>query len=113
MNGVVVLDSYVTMSGGHVVILTFIEVFVLFGGLLTFLACWDENHWHRAAAVFLSIMYIGAGISFYRMFPRYTELKVTLEDAVSWGEFTERYDVLSVSGKILTVREKEENDDRP
>ena len=36
-----------------------------------------------------------------------TEYKVTIDDSVSFVEFSEKYEIISKEGKIYTVREKE------
>lgn len=41
----------------------------------------------------------------------YTKYKVTIDDSVSFKEFTNRYEVISLDGDIYTVREMESDND--
>ena len=36
----------------------------------------------------------------------YTEYQVTIDDSVSFNEFTEKYEIIDSDGKIYTVKEK-------
>ena len=38
--------------------------------------------------------------------PAYTEYKVTIDDSVSFTEFTEKYEIIDQEGKIYTVKER-------
>ena len=108
MDGVISLDSCVTVSEGYVVILTFIELVLIgFTAAITFSCVESEKLWTRIWGVLMAIALMLVGFGFFRIFPRYTQLDVTLEDEVSWSEFADRYEVLDVKGRILTVREKE------
>ena len=55
-----------------------------------------------ALALFLSILLAV-------VWPRVNRYEVLLQDDVSWREFTDRYEVLSVDGTVLKVRDRTES----
>lgn len=73
----------------------------------------DSAKYGSAGGVFLSLLFIGIGILLFTLIlqeiiiptPTY---KVTVEDSVSMNEFYEKYEVLSVDGKIYTIEERKQ-----
>ena len=110
MDGVIVLDSCVTM-GGWVVLLTFLEFGLIAFAVATAVCCYESPKFRvRGFGVLMAIAQLYVGYVFYKIMPRYTQLDVTLENGVSWSEFADRYDVLEVKGRILTIKERRPDD---
>ena len=60
--------------------------------------------------IMLVLTAVGSSLFIYGVFPSqkvaYTEYQVTIDDSVSFNEFTEKYEIIVQEGKIYTVKEK-------
>lgn len=90
---------------------------IMAGGLLLFLIMlWISGKWHEEVFNVLSV--IGGamfvfGLVFTLLFYKIEnpvsykiQYQVTADDSVSLNEFLEKYDIISIDGKIYTVEEK-------
>lgn len=103
MNGVTVLNSYVT-NGVPIAILLFI------GAVLIFVCCVrnfakDENAC-GVLLLILSLVVAGVGVFFW-FIPSRTCYEVTINDEVTLKEFQECYKIINQRGDIYVVEERE------
>ena len=104
MNGVVILRTYQAISDGWTMLLILIELTIIPSGIIICANLALDNQIKKAIGVaaitlFLSILLIV-------IWPRVKRYEVLLQDGVSWREFTDHYEVLSVDGNILKVRDR-------
>lgn len=106
MDGVVILRTYQDISEGWAMLLILIEFAVIASGVIICANLTLDNQNKKAIgvaalAIFLSILLAV-------VWPRVKRYEVLLQDGVSWREFTDRYEVLSVDGNVLKVRDRTE-----
>ena len=104
MTGVVVLNTAQAVSGTWSTICAFIISGLVILGVVVAVILSDKGH--GFAAFFMVVMFIGCISFVFRNIPTYTQYEVTLTDEASWYEFTQKYEVLSVKGSILTIKDK-------
>ena len=103
MNGVIILNSHVSMSNVWFCVSILIELGVIYASFFTVFICRSKSIRYRIAAIILIAAYVVIGICIFQALPKLTVLNVKLTDSVSWNEFLNRYEVLSIEGHILTV----------
>ena len=106
MDGVVILRTYQDISEGWAMLLILIELIIIVSSvaICANLALDAQNKKAigvAALALFLSVLLIV-------IWPRVKRYEVLLQDGVSWRDFTDHYEVLSVDGSILKVRNRTE-----
>ena len=119
MNGVTILNSMEVVAEtayGWNTKCT-ISLCVMIAGLLLLLSMlWISGKWDKdvvnVIGVICSLMFV-FGLVFTIVFYKTenpiaykTQYQVTADDSVSLNEFLERYDIISIDGKIYTVEEK-------
>ena len=107
MEGVFVLTTqqvYTALEGTIVGIGTFIVIVCV----VVALAMLDESLEISCIFLALTVVFI---IFCFRIPRSETQYKVVVEDCVSWKELTERYKVVKIEGKIVTLIEKEQKED--
>ena len=104
MDGVTILRTYQTISDGWGVLLFFVELAILGGGAV--ITIWLANEDKIRAAIGVALITILVGILAIDFWPRVKRYEVLLQDGASWRDFTDHYEVLSVDGNILRVRDR-------
>lgn len=100
MDGVTILQTIpaVTNKEYIIVIITFLFLIVL-GGVL--LLKFDAL---LAGVVFMALALI---VSAQGVHPHPKRYKITVDNTVSYNEFTAKYNIIETDGKIITVEEKD------
>lgn len=107
MDGVTVLNIYQQYS-------IFGGVFLAFGVVMTVglvtaaLFTFEDNVMISGICWGLAILFIVGCFSIKQTDTLY---EVTLDDSVSWNEFSEHYHIVKVRGQIITVMEREQKDE--
>lgn len=104
MDGVTILRTYQTISDGFGVLLFFLELAIIGCGVV--ITAWLANEDRVRAAICVALITILLGTIAIVFWPRVNRYEVLLQDGVSWREFTDHYEVLSVDGNILRVRDR-------
>lgn len=104
MDGVTILNTYMTYSDGWAAILSL----GVFCGLLLFVAAigqfCDGEIWIGFAltALIVSIVIGCIGI------PKTTYYEAVFDSSISWKELIEKYKVVKIKGQIITLVERQE-----
>lgn len=107
MEGVIVLTTEQAFTAVEVIWLIIgVCGIALFGGIA--LALLDES----LPVSFILIALSGVCLIFCIRIPQSeTRYKVMIEDSVSWNELSKRYEVIKTDGKIITLVEKEQDNE--
>ena len=105
LKGVTILNSYVNIADKWTLIFEEFGLFIFF--IIGIWVAFVETGWKKSIALFYAIICLVIGIAYFQSFPQRTEFEVILDDTVSWNEFTDRYEVVNVKDKIVTVLVKE------
>lgn len=106
MDGIVILRTYQTISDGWAMLLVLIELTVIVSGVIICANLALDNEIKKAIGVAAITLFLSILLAV--IWPRVNRYEVLLQDGVSWHEFTDRYEVLSVDGSILKVRDRTE-----
>lgn len=107
MDGVTVLNTYQWYSIIGGIILAFGIVGIVAFGTIS-LGLFDENVFISGICAGLVILII---IGCFRIRKTDTLYEVTVDDTVSWQEFSEHYHVVKIRGQIITVMERGQKDE--
>lgn len=107
MDGVIILNSYETLTNVSEIFLMFIFglLFLVMASCFLYLCMKDKPS--ISTVIFMIIAGILAVI-FFRNIPekKYeTYYQVTVDDSVSMNEFQSKYEIIKVEGRIYTVKE--------
>lgn len=118
MDGITILDigEYIETLHGvwsvGLILSSIFGIFIIILGIITFFAAEDFSPFCMGIlSLFIGIVIVVASAQGYLnngptiKIPQY---KVTISDSVPYNEFTEKYKVLEVEGKIYTVIDKTE-----
>ena len=106
MDGVTILNTYKAWT-------TLDTVFLLIAGLaiigitIVFICC-TSAYKDPVFSIFLSTACVCAFMIILCFYPKTEYIQATVNQSVSWAELTERYDVIRVDGRIITMIEKNE-----
>ena len=106
MNGVVILRTYQAISEGWAMLLILIELAVIVSGVIICANLALDNQIKKAMGVAALALFLSILLAI--IWPRVNRYEVILQEGVSWREFTDHYEVLSVDGNILKVRDRTE-----
>jgi hypothetical protein len=106
MEGVTILSTGTAILGISWLAAILLSLF-MFAIIYIINPCEDDGiGWRIGCAIFASILsFIVLAVSSVDT-TEVTEYKVTIDDSVSYIEFTEKYEVINQEGEIYTVREK-------
>ena len=110
MDGVIILNSYETLTNASGIILVFVWGPVFAVLTLCFLYLFIKDNHSISTAIFIIIAGALAVILFCNIPEKKyeTRYQVTVDDSVSMNEFQSKYEIIEVEGKIYTVRERVE-----
>ena len=110
MNGVIILNSYETLTNASGILFVFIWGLVFAVLTLCFLYLFIKDNHSISTAIFIIIAGALAVILFCNIPEKKLETRyqVTVDDSVSINEFQNKYEIIEVEGKIYTVRERVE-----
>lgn len=105
MDGLTILNTYMKLTNMEAIFL-FIWGFLIVGcGIIWFIYGVSTESVPYAIAGAIFICAVRLMLKFY---PRTEHIQATLDQSVSWAELTERYEVIRVDGRIITMIEKNE-----
>lgn len=110
MDGVIILNSYETLTNASGISFVFVWGLVFAVLTLGLLYLFIKDNPSISTAIFI----IAAGALAVILFCNIPEKKyetryqVTVDDSVSMNEFQSKYEIIEVEGKIYTVRERVE-----
>ena len=103
MDGVTILNTYVTYADGWASILATGVV----GGLLLLISgTYLMSEGEILAGVVSVILVLLIGVGCYHI-PQKTFYEAVVDSSVSWQQLTDKYDVVKIKGQIITLVEKE------
>ena len=110
MDGVIILNSYETLTNTSGIILVFVWGLVFAVLTLCLLYLFIKDNPSISTAIFITIAGALAVILFCNIPERKYEIhyQVTVDDSVSMNEFQNKYEIIEVEGKIYTVRDRVE-----
>lgn len=117
MNGITILDIgeyYIRNTGGFNIV--FLLCLILFcASIFGFLGCFKASYFDRrliALALILIVPWTVVLISSWKIFGgekiTIPEYKVTIDDSITYKDFTDKYKVIEQEGQIYTIIDKEE-----
>lgn len=106
MDGIVILRTYQTISDGWAMLLVLIELTVIVSGVIICANLTLDNQIKKAIGVAAITLFLSILLAV--IWPRVKRYEVLLQDGASWREFTDHYEVLSVDGNVLKVRDRTE-----
>lgn len=106
MNGIVILRTYQAISEGWAMLLILIELAIIVSGIFICTNLALDNQIKKAMGATVLALFLSILLAV--IWPRVKRYEVLLQDGVSWREFTDHYEVLSVDGSILKVRDRTE-----
>ena len=110
MDGVIILNSYETLTNASGILFVFVWGLVFAVLTLCFLYLFIKDNPSISTAIFIIIAGALAVILFCNIPEKKyeTRYQVTVDDSVSMNEFQSKYEIIEVEGKIYTVRERVE-----
>ena len=109
MNGVIILNSYESLTNfGSILLMSILRAWFLAVAILALFALlkYGCNSWKEPAfLVICVVLFIVCGC----LIPedKYeTHYQVTVDNSVSMNEFQNKYEIIEVEGKIYTIRER-------
>lgn len=106
MDGVTILNTYIsltTLDAVHLLIWGFILIGLAIYSMINVID--DKN---SRISIFLAITCICVFALILYYCPKTKHIQATVDQSVSWAELTERYEVIRVDGRIVTMIEKNE-----
>lgn len=107
MNGVIILNSYETLTNASEIFFVFVWGLVFAVLALGLLCLFIKDNPSISTAIFAIVAGALAVILFCNIPEKKLETcyQVTVDDSVSMNEFQSKYEIIEVEGKIYTVRE--------
>lgn len=109
MNGVTILNTYMEWTRSSVAILLFVNL-LLAAGIVCGIALLVNDYDYHIGGLVICFCIAGIFSTFYYV-PKTEHIQATLDDSVSYVELTDRYEIVKSDGRIITMIEKEQNDD--
>lgn len=108
MDGVIILNSYETLTNASGIFFVFVWGLVFAVLTLCFLYLFIKDNPSISTAIFIIIAGALAVILFCNIPEKKyeTHYQVMLDDSVSMNEFQSKYEIIEVEGKIYTVKER-------
>ena len=111
MNGVIILNSYESLTNfGSILLMSILCAWFLAAAIVALFALlkYGCDSWKEfAILVVCVVLFIVCGC-FIPEDKYETHYQVTIDDSVSMNEFQNKYEIIEVEGKIYTVRERVE-----
>lgn len=107
MDGVIILNSYETLTNTSSIFFVFVWGLVFAALALSFLYLFIKDKPSISTAIFAIVAGALAVILFCNIPEKKLETyyQVTVDDSVTMNEFQSKYEIIEVEGKIYTVRE--------
>lgn len=105
MDGVTILNTYMGLTTDDVVFLSIYCVVLAVIGIVLLIAGIAEE---SVGPVVLSSFVFCAILLVCKFYPRTEHIQATMDTGASWQELTDRYDIVRVNGRIITMIEKNE-----
>lgn len=108
MDGVIILNSYETLTNALGIFFVFVWGLVFAVLTLCFLYLFIKDNPSISTAIFIIIAGALAVILFCNIPEKKyeTHYQVMVDDSVSMNEFQSKYEIIEVEGKIYTVKER-------
>lgn len=108
MDGVIILNSYETLTNALGIFFVFVWGLVFAVLTLCFLYLFIKDNPSISTAIFIIIVGALAVILFCNIPEKKyeTHYQVMVDDSVSMNEFQSKYEIIEVEGKIYTVKER-------
>ena len=108
MDGVIILNSYETLTNESSIFFVFVWGLVFAALALGFLYLFIKDKPSISTAIFIIVAGVLATILFCNIPEKKYETcyQVTVNDSVAMNEFQSKYEIIKVEGKIYTVRER-------
>ena len=103
MDGVMILNTYMTYADGWAAILSAGVI----GGLLLFIAAVTLFSDGEILTGFVLVGLITSIVIGCMHIPKTTYYEAVVDSSVSWKQLTDKYDVVKIKGQIITLVEKE------
>lgn len=108
MDGITILNVYMGYSRFNLWALISFILLGIFIFSFGFVKCMEKDNWLYGLLSSLGLSMI---ILSFIYIPTQKYIQATVDNSVSWIELTDKYEVIKVDGKILTMIEKEKKDD--
>lgn len=111
MNGVIILNSYESLTNFGSILLTSILCAWFFAAAIVALFAllkYGCNSWKEPALLIICVILTIVCGCLTPKEKHETRYQVTVDDSVSMNEFQDKYEIIEVEGKIYTVRERVE-----
>jgi len=109
MDEVTILNTYMEWTRSSTAILLFFNYFLAAGivGGIVLLVNGDEY----IGGIVIVLCIAGIILTFIYV-PKTEHIQATLDDSVSYVELTDKYEIVKSDGRIITMIEREQKDDR-
>lgn len=108
MDGVTILNTYMEWTRQSTAILVSVN-FLLALGIIGGIALLTDDE-IKVGVVVIGLCIAGILLMFCNV-PKTEHIQATLDDSVSYVELTDKYEIVKSDGRIITMIEKEQNDD--
>lgn len=109
MDGVTILNTYMWWTRSSVALLLFFNLF-LATGIVVGIALFANGDDEYIGGLVISFCIAGIILTFIYV-PKTEHIQAVLDDSVSYVELTDKYEIVKSDGRIITMIEKEQNDD--
>lgn len=109
MDGVTILNTYMGWTTLDTVFLL-LWGFVIIGITLIFMIYGFAYDYSLKMLILLGVVGACAFVVVLHCYPKTEHIQATIDQSVSWTELTERYEIIRVDGKIITMIEREKDD---
>ena len=106
MNGLVILNTYSEIVPVYGIAGTIMALCAIIAAACIVYYVSEDSNWYLLHS-FLAIAFIAATIYCLTFSPKQTIVNAYMPDGVNLSEVTEKYDVLSVNGLLVTLIEKQ------
>ena len=108
MDGVTILNTYYAYTNSDAALLVFVitGLCVFIGMGVAAIVC--EERWAGCAIIIGSVLLIGLMLN---AISKVEHIQATVDDSVSWVALTNRYEIIKSEGRIVTMIEKEDEDE--
>lgn len=110
MDGVTILNTYMAWTTLDTVFLL-IWFFIIIGiTLIIMIYAYVYNDGNSIIPILIGV--VGACVFWLVLnyYPKREHIQATLDQSVSWAELTERYEIIRVDGRIITMIEREKGE---
>lgn len=105
MDGVTILNTYMGLTKGDIIFLSLWCSLLGTIGVI-YIVAWIVGE-SDIPPIIVTLALVGV-VWFIKFCPRKEHIQAIVDQSVSWTELTERYEVIRVDGRIVTMIEKNE-----